>query len=162
MANYHLSTQTDYDKYARDGSNRSGVFLYHPQPNHKRENDYDDNQARQKTPGHGGGPLRPSTCGKSQHFSKWRYRRIFGSTGGQKNRKKYSNLWLTQTDGGEPLQFTHGDQSDTGPVWSHDSERIAFRSDRAGDDQSQIFVVPVHGGEARPVTEMKGDFGRME
>jgi len=80
----------------------------------------------------------------------------------KKPEKKYSNLWLTQTDGGEPLQFTHGDQSDTGPVWSHDSERIAFRSDRTGDDQSQIFVVPVHGGEARPVTEMKGDFGRME
>ena len=82
--------------------------------------------------------------------------------GDKKTEKKYSNLWLTQTDGGEPLQFTHGDQSDTGPVWSHDSERIAFRSDRTGDDQSQIFVVPVLGGEARPVTEMKGDFGRME
>ena len=80
----------------------------------------------------------------------------------KKTRKKYSNLGLAQTEGGEPLQFTHCDRSDTGPVWSHDNERIAFRSDRIGHDQSQIFVVPGQGGESRPVTEMKGDFGQME
>lgn len=76
--------------------------------------------------------------------------------------KKYSNLWLASTDSGPPRQFSHGDQSDTSPVWSRDSEHIAFLSDRQGDDQSQIFVVPVRGGESRPVTDMKGEFGYME
>lgn len=76
--------------------------------------------------------------------------------------KKYSNLWLASTDGGPPRQFTHGDQSDTSPAWSRDSEHIAFLSDRKGDDQSQIFVMPVQGGESRPVTDLKGEFGYME
>jgi dipeptidyl aminopeptidase/acylaminoacyl peptidase len=78
------------------------------------------------------------------------------------NEKKYSNLWIASTGGDSPRQFTQGDQSDTGPIWSRDGENIAFLSDRQGDEQSQIFVMPARGGESRPVTDMKGEFGYME
>ena len=80
----------------------------------------------------------------------------------RESEKKHSNIWIAPTDGGSPRQFTHGDQSDTGPAWSPDSGRIAFLSDRMGDDQSQIFLVSVQGGESRPATDLKGEFGHLE
>jgi Tol biopolymer transport system component len=76
--------------------------------------------------------------------------------------KKYSNLWIASAGTDSPRQFTQGDQSDTGPIWSRGGENIAFFSDRQRDEQSQIFVMPARGGESRPVTDMKGEFGYME
>ena len=78
----------------------------------------------------------------------------------RKTEKKYSNLWIAPTCGGAPRQYTRGDQRDTGPQWSPDGETIAFVSDRAGDSP-QIFTIPFQGGEARPLTDLQGQFGTM-
>jgi dipeptidyl aminopeptidase/acylaminoacyl peptidase len=76
--------------------------------------------------------------------------------------KKSTNLWIVPTDGGEPFQFTHGDQVDSQPRWSPDGTRIAFLSNRNDEDQPQIYVIPFGGGEARQLTEMKGKFDTFE
>jgi len=76
----------------------------------------------------------------------------------KKTEKKYGNLWIVSTKGGEPRQFTHGDQSDSSPRWSPDSRSIAFISNRADPEKPpQIFIIPIDGGEARKLTDIDGE-----
>jgi dipeptidyl aminopeptidase/acylaminoacyl peptidase len=65
-----------------------------------------------------------------------------------------SNLWLVATDGGsEPVQLTQSGK-DMGPVWSPDGKMIAFLSSR--DGESQVFILPLGGGEAHAWTHVSG------
>jgi dipeptidyl aminopeptidase/acylaminoacyl peptidase len=76
----------------------------------------------------------------------------------KKTEKKYGNLWIVPTGGGEPRQFTYGDQSDSSPRWSLDGRSIAFLSTRADKEKSaQIFIIPFDGGEARKLTSIEGE-----
>jgi dipeptidyl aminopeptidase/acylaminoacyl peptidase len=70
-----------------------------------------------------------------------------------------SHLWMIPTAGGEPAQFTHGEQLDFAPAWSPDGRRIAFLSTRSGS--LQLWVIPTEGGEARQVTAVQGIAGRL-
>lgn len=77
----------------------------------------------------------------------------------RKTEKKHNNLWLVATDGSSPpRQFTYGDHTDSHPRWSPDGRAIAFLSNRQNEKQFQIFLIPLDGGEARPVTKMEGSF----
>ncbi|HID50598.1 MAG TPA: S9 family peptidase [Anaerolineae bacterium] len=77
----------------------------------------------------------------------------------RKTEKKYANLWLAESDGRTPpRQFTCGDQTDNHPRWSPDGRTIAFLSNRKDEKQAQIHLIPVDGGEARPLTDVKGSF----
>ena len=83
--------------------------------------------------------------------------------------KKYSNLWIVASaDGTEPRRFTYGDQVDSQPRWSPDGSQIAFVSDRGAskgsgsEKQSQLYLIPIDGGEARPLTDLKGELGSHE
>ncbi|MBK8984957.1 MAG: S9 family peptidase [Chloroflexi bacterium] len=79
-----------------------------------------------------------------------------------KTEKKFSNLWLAPTGPGRPQQFTYGDQVDTSPRWSPDGRTIAFLSNRQNERQMQVYLIPVNGGEARPLTSLKGQFGSLD
>ncbi|MFO7942238.1 MAG: S9 family peptidase [Bacillota bacterium] len=57
-----------------------------------------------------------------------------------------SNLWLVDLDGSSPRRLTTAKAKDTAPRWSPDGERIAFLSDRDGDNR--IWVIDPDGGEA--------------
>jgi len=80
----------------------------------------------------------------------------------RKSEKKYSNLWVSSTGNGHPGQFTHGDQTDNTPKWSPDGLQIAFTSNRGDKKQPQFYMIPFKGGEARPLTDLKGEFGAYE
>lgn len=79
----------------------------------------------------------------------------------RKNEKKYSNLWITEQAGRKPVQFTQGDQSDYFPQVSPQGKFIAFLSNREKAEQTQIYVIPVQGGEARKLTDMQGQFSEV-
>jgi dipeptidyl aminopeptidase/acylaminoacyl peptidase len=79
-----------------------------------------------------------------------------------KSHKEYSNLWIAPTEGGPPRQFTYGDQLDRQPRWSPDGRRIAFLSNRGQAKQTQIYLIPFDGGEARPLTRLCGEFSRFD
>ncbi|MBU0512057.1 MAG: S9 family peptidase, partial [Chloroflexi bacterium] len=79
-----------------------------------------------------------------------------------KTEKKYSNLWVISTGGGEPRQFTRGDQVDASPKYSPDGSQIAFLSNRGDEKQPQIYLIPLNGGEAHPLTDLKGEFDSFE
>jgi dipeptidyl aminopeptidase/acylaminoacyl peptidase len=50
----------------------------------------------------------------------------------------------------EPRQLTFGDRNDLSPQWSPDGKQIAFV--RADGDKSQIWLLPLTGGEAHVLT----------
>ncbi|MBC8332220.1 MAG: S9 family peptidase [Anaerolineae bacterium] len=79
-----------------------------------------------------------------------------------KTEKKHSNLWIASTDGSGARQFTFGDQNDSQPRWSPDGKTIAFISNRGDEKQPQIYLIPFAGGEARALTELKGEIGALE
>jgi dipeptidyl aminopeptidase/acylaminoacyl peptidase len=79
-----------------------------------------------------------------------------------KSQKKFINLYVAPAGRGRPVEFTFGDHVDSQPRWSPDGMSIAFISNRAGEGQSQIYIIPGDGGEARRVTNLRGDFSTFE
>jgi len=79
----------------------------------------------------------------------------------RKTEKKYSNLWVVPADGGEPRQFTYGDQNDGCPRWSPDGETSAFVSNHADEpdldpDADDLFLSSIKdGASARGGTARK-------
>lgn len=67
------------------------------------------------------------------------------------------DLWLSTIDGNAPRQLTTHDANDTSPAWSPDGRYILFLSSRG--DSTQVWRLPVSGGEAQPVTDLPLDVG---
>lgn len=65
-----------------------------------------------------------------------------------------SDLWLLDTQGGEPRQLTHHPAREGEPRWSPDGRWIAFTAKREGDEAAQIYVISPDGGEARRLTTL--------
>lgn len=70
--------------------------------------------------------------------------------GGAFDRLSRSWLWIVKVATGEHRQVYAGDAVQ--PQWSPDAGRIAFWTQKTGG-QRDIFTIPAHGGEPRPVTE---------
>lgn len=68
----------------------------------------------------------------------------------------HANIWLADTQGGEPRQFTRGPRTDALPRWSPDGRWLAFLSDRERENQRQICLVSSDGGEAEILTKVAG------
>jgi dipeptidyl aminopeptidase/acylaminoacyl peptidase len=68
-----------------------------------------------------------------------------------------SSIWLASTDGSSPpRRFTTGPKRDGSPRWSPDGSRLAFVSNRE-TEKMQLFVIPLEGGEATRLTDLKED-----
>jgi dipeptidyl aminopeptidase/acylaminoacyl peptidase len=68
-----------------------------------------------------------------------------------------SAIWLAALDGSSaPRRLTSGEKRDAEPRWSPDGTRLAFTSNRGGK-VSQLYVMPVGGGEALRLTSLKED-----
>ena len=71
--------------------------------------------------------------------------------------KRASNLWLARWDGSENRALTSGENQQTHPRWSPDGKTLAFLSSRTDEhEDDQVWLLPVAGGEAERVTEIKG------
>jgi dipeptidyl aminopeptidase/acylaminoacyl peptidase len=64
-----------------------------------------------------------------------------------------SAVWVVDTSGGEPRQFTAGAKRDSSPRWSPDGKWLAFVSER-GDEKPQLYLMPADGGESRKLTSL--------
>lgn len=70
-----------------------------------------------------------------------------------------SQLMLAAFDGSvQPRALTSGHHRDTAPRWSPDGCSLAFVSDR-DESRSQVFLLPLDGGEARQLTSLKRGAG---
>ncbi|MEM9555375.1 MAG: S9 family peptidase [Acidobacteriota bacterium] len=69
-----------------------------------------------------------------------------------------TDLWLVPTDGSASARrLTTHEASDFSPRWSPDGRSIFFQSTRSGS--SQVWSLPLDGGEARQVTDLPLDVG---
>src|SRR5438093_588165 len=64
-----------------------------------------------------------------------------------------AEIWIAATDGSGIRRLTNSPGSDTHPRWSPDGSSIAFLSDRR--EVTQVFSLPLAGGEARQITRLK-------
>src|SRR5688572_3615699 len=60
------------------------------------------------------------------------------------------DLYVVPTSGGSATPLTFHEAHDFMPVWSKDSQQIAFASDRYGN--FDVFIIAVDGGEAKRLT----------
>ncbi len=71
----------------------------------------------------------------------------------KKDKKYYTNLHIVDSNGRNLRAISHGKRNDRQPRWSPDGKNIAFiRKDNHCD---QIWILPMDGGEAAPVTSLK-------
>ncbi|RLT36544.1 MAG: S9 family peptidase [Chloroflexi bacterium] len=66
-------------------------------------------------------------------------------------------LYWQELSNGYTKQLTDATRQDHSPAWSPDGKLLAFVSDRTGIPQ--IFLLPVDGGEARPLTKAPNGVG---
>src|SRR5258708_33983208 len=71
--------------------------------------------------------------------------------------KQTTGLWIVALDSGEARPMTNNDALNGNPQWSPDGKHIAFTSTRG--EKSQIYVMPVDGGEAQALTSLKQGIG---
>src|SRR6266478_1175599 len=67
--------------------------------------------------------------------------------------KRYSNLWIINTDGTDHRPLTTGNRSDASPRWSPDGMRLAYLSD--ADGKQQLFVRWMDTGQTARITNLE-------
>ncbi|MBU2501284.1 S9 family peptidase [bacterium] len=67
----------------------------------------------------------------------------------------WSRLYLIDTAGGDPRPFVTGEVQVGTPSFAPDGRFLGFTLKRGDDAKTQVWVIPVDGGEARPVTASK-------
>lgn len=81
--------------------------------------------------------------------------------GGHKGEYPKRSLWLSR-DGEPARQFTAGAGVDSEPVFSPDGTKLAFLSTRKDDEKSQVFLIPLDGGEATPLGKVNGSMENLQ
>jgi dipeptidyl aminopeptidase/acylaminoacyl peptidase len=75
------------------------------------------------------------------------------------NRK--SDLWMMSWDGTNNIQLTYTPEGESNPRWSPDGKYISFITTRSGGTP-QVYVLNRMGGEAFPLTNVKGELQTYE
>lgn len=80
--------------------------------------------------------------------------------------KRDENVWMISWDGKQNIQLTYSKESESSPAFSPDGKYISFLSSRADgnedddekdQDLSQLWLLDRRGGEAKKITDVKGD-----
>ena len=65
--------------------------------------------------------------------------------------KNLSNIWLINSDGSKNRPITTGNQNDNYPRWSHDGQKIIFKSNRE-DERMKLYLMWIDTKEMAPLT----------
>ena len=70
-----------------------------------------------------------------------------------------TDLWAVGVDGSRLRRLTTHEESESNPRWSADGDSVFFLSTRSGS--SQIWRIPLAGGEAQQVSDLALDVGNL-
>ena len=76
--------------------------------------------------------------------------------------KRISDLWMSSWDGADHVQLTHTPDGESTPKFSPDGKYLSFLSSRGNLDRDQIWLMDRRGGEAKKLTNIKGDIDSYE
>jgi dipeptidyl aminopeptidase/acylaminoacyl peptidase len=77
--------------------------------------------------------------------------------------KAHNQIWIVDTAGKQrPRRFTPEGRSSWSPRWSPDGRELAFLSKRPGDEHTELYVMPIDGGEAQLLFESNSSIGAFE
>ena len=65
--------------------------------------------------------------------------------------KNLSNIWIINSDGTKNRPITTGNQNDFYPRWSHNGQKIVFKSNRQ-DERMKLFLMWMDTKEIAPLT----------
>jgi len=71
--------------------------------------------------------------------------------------KSSSDLWMVSWDGKENVQLTFDASGEGNAHWSPDGKYISFVATRGEDKYSQVYLLDRRGGEAKKLTDIKGE-----
>ncbi|ULQ54767.1 S9 family peptidase [Flavihumibacter fluvii] len=71
--------------------------------------------------------------------------------------KSSSDLWMVSWDGKENVQLTFDPGAESNAHWSPDGKYISFTASRGDDKHSQVYLLDRRGGEAKKLTDIKGE-----
>lgn len=69
------------------------------------------------------------------------------------NKEDKIDIFVKNLKSGEVYKLTEGYESALEPTWSPDGKRIAYVSDKAGDENFDIFIIPADGGKPTRLTD---------
>lgn len=77
------------------------------------------------------------------------------------DRSEFINqVWMVNSDGSNAIQFSQGDKNSSNPKWHPDGKSFAFISSR--DGKSNLYQVPIAGGESMKLTDVKASISEFE
>ena len=79
---------------------------------------------------------------------------VFMSRANESGKAGNPDIYILDTEGGQPRRFTNDDGEDVAPSWSRDGRSIYFSSTRTGSPQ--IWKAPFAGGPAVQITKQGG------
>lgn len=71
--------------------------------------------------------------------------------------KRNTDLWMVNWEGTQQLQLTYTPDSESEGKFSPDGKYISFTSSRQGAKGSQVWLLDRRGGEARKLTDVRGN-----
>jgi Tol biopolymer transport system component len=74
------------------------------------------------------------------------------STTALKKERTRTQIWMVDTDGGDPFPVTMSSESISGPKWSPDGKYLSFLTSRGENAKTQVWVLDRRGGEAQQLT----------
>ena len=74
--------------------------------------------------------------------------------------KYVSHLYKLSRTGGQMIQLTRGEESESQPRVSPDGKSLAFLASRGEKSKTQVHILPLAGGEAYPVTTAENGVSR--
>src|SRR5579872_5815622 len=81
----------------------------------------------------------------------------------KEDRNGNAHIWMINPDGSGNRQITSSEQSEGQPRFSPDGKYLSFTSSRPGPARgNQVWLLPMSGGEALQLTDVKGRLSGYE
>ncbi len=81
----------------------------------------------------------------------------------KEDRNGNAHIWMVNYDGSNNRQITSSEQSEGQPRFSPDGKYLSFTSSRPGPARgNQVWLLPLNGGEALQLTDVKGRLSSYE